>query len=1448
MKRKVRVYKPTAQQGMQQAPNPELVVGTVVNSLSSTMDENGNIIEEDLKKIRISLEQQYGKEFAEQVIQKALNQIEVDKPKKTSTEPAGPQAMIDPNYNPFAEQEAMNQQIMDEALTETPVDLVAKRGLQIYQDQGQTMGDFYDTYETRPEVGQPIVSYDPMRDNPSSTPLTTFVGNYGLSPQKDPLFSDDQINLMWARGMTSDAISDDYFIDPAPLTPEQEATLENINDPFNDQWAKTIPNKQVKGGSMTKKQYAKNIMNYMKQAGGMSDAEMVDNTDTLNGREQINSNFINTLNNQSQIGAVNEFAEDTYEDFARGGQQRRAMRQANRTMRRAGRAMRGMPMMPGFMPMPMTQFGPMNPFVNQFFPVNATASTNINPYGIRSIERYGRGLFRRPKTTVNFFNPYDFIDRGVVDAETVDTVTETPIDGNNASIDDKVQDQAKTNTEVKQVETHSQKKGKGADGKKAKKKAEELDQSNTVTNKDPRLAAMQEWKDLQAERYSKGLDLSTGESIYFQDLPLGPNQDKYSPYATAMGDLLSQESLAQKYPQLATVVTEYMSQDPRRVMPQGILARYPEYEIEDIEAMQKELFPNRYMQFGGFVSPELYEFVYGAEKKKAIDFELPEAQGKQNSQVTLSPQELELAKKYGINDPGFDPTGTRNQIKSNQRNEWIDQQMQRSNQNQGMGIDRTRGTYDINSSVMLDPQQEFNRNKIRRTNQGTLPYVYNQGQAYDPMGRYDKRTQAPNFVGSLMFGPAGAGLARKPIEYAGSWIKYKGSKGDYIGQPITSISEKEDLKGRGKKWEITRGADAPRRTRINKDQQMPQFMDMNAPMTDEQYIEMMQGDQPGRRRAADFFYKLGQKSGLNPEKNLFTKIGTKLEPDRDFSTVQTAPQSLQTRPAATIPTADADIIQKMDPTPGMEPLANAINIEAPDANQYIVSDPSRGEIDPSQAVESLNQTLDVNSSSIPTPEIDIADNIYTPDMDVSNLSGQTLSTINRNPMLPPITGVDPAQEFVQINEDYIPGYGPRDFGARPESIIDMTAIQQGQDYDRQSAYEDYIRRSMDAQDMTQRGLYGQDLLDQEFANRDDWFTVGIPQVKSNQARRARQRADIASESSSTKPVIRGEGVGDLGLKKTGTRIETGTGTDFSSAIPYDQYFQNYKDPTDYAVEAAMTDYSSIPDEEFWTDYAPTIQALASQERMESDPILKEALRRDIYNLHRERAIRSAALARTNRTNKDFRDEYLRALTPEQLKDFFAARQTGGALNQYQGSQASQVTSVQDGSAYPGALAIGDYESPMVAFMNQGDLEIPYDQPVQYETNEYMGGDGTPQEEITPILGPKYKEKYKRKDMYNIDFPAILDYVNVAGNAAASLFEKQGKNWENFSSDEMAQAQRSTDKLDYETLTGLFRPDEMGSDLTMQAKKGGAYEENQVTYLSEDQIKEIIDNGGEIEFV
>jgi hypothetical protein len=63
----------------------------------------------------------------------------------------------------------------------------------------------------------------------------------------------------------------------------------------------------------------------------------------------------------------------------------------------------------------------------------------------------------------------------------------------------------------------------------------------------------------------------------------------------------------------------------------------------------------------------------------------------------LTAQELELARIYGINDPGFSVEGTRNEIKDRQRQEWIDNQMKSGNTGYD---DMIRGIYPKRSQPM----------------------------------------------------------------------------------------------------------------------------------------------------------------------------------------------------------------------------------------------------------------------------------------------------------------------------------------------------------------------------------------------------------------------------------------------------------------------------------------------------------------------------------------------------------------------------------------------------------------------------------------------------------------------------------------------------------------------------------------------------------------------------
>jgi hypothetical protein len=123
-------------------------------------------------------------------------------------------------------------------------------------------------------------------------------------------------------------------------------------------------------------------------------------------------------------------------------------------------------------------------------------------------------------------------------------------------------------------------------------------------------------------------------------------------------------------------------------------------------------------------------------------------QGTGKSQVKgspLTPQELELARKYGINDPGFDIEGARNTIRSRQREEWIDGQMSGANnsganrgypqtgqQGNGAGIRASRPAPGYTWEEW-NALPEATRTKIRQSLQGQRTQT--QG-GYYPQGNY----------------------------------------------------------------------------------------------------------------------------------------------------------------------------------------------------------------------------------------------------------------------------------------------------------------------------------------------------------------------------------------------------------------------------------------------------------------------------------------------------------------------------------------------------------------------------------------------------------------------------------------------------------------------------------------------------------------------------------------
>ena len=113
-------------------------------------------------------------------------------------------------------------------------------------------------------------------------------------------------------------------------------------------------------------------------------------------------------------------------------------------------------------------------------------------------------------------------------------------------------------------------------------------------------------------------------------------------------------------------------------------------------------------------------------------------------------------------------------------------------------------------------------------------------------------------------------------------------------------------------------------------------------------------------------------------------------------------------------------------------------------------------------------------------------------------------------------------------------------------------------------------------------------------------------------------------------------------------------------------------------------------------------------------------------------------------------------------------------------------------------------------------------------------------------------KFKNKNMYNIDFERGVNQLNAGINAGLGALgeigdrNKGAQRFNNLNSG-IYGSTASRDRGTYETNSGLFRPDEKGFKGIV--KKGGSiYKTGGVTYMSADQVKKFLAEGGELEFV
>jgi len=113
-------------------------------------------------------------------------------------------------------------------------------------------------------------------------------------------------------------------------------------------------------------------------------------------------------------------------------------------------------------------------------------------------------------------------------------------------------------------------------------------------------------------------------------------------------------------------------------------------------------------------------------------------------------------------------------------------------------------------------------------------------------------------------------------------------------------------------------------------------------------------------------------------------------------------------------------------------------------------------------------------------------------------------------------------------------------------------------------------------------------------------------------------------------------------------------------------------------------------------------------------------------------------------------------------------------------------------------------------------------------------------------------KYKNKNMYNVDFEQLVNQFNTAANWGLNQLGQLGDRkktrdlYNKFKSDAVYGTTAAIDKGTTDKNSGIMMPNQMISNLGRYG--GSMYEEGGETYMSEDQVRKFLEEGGELEFI
>jgi hypothetical protein len=118
--------------------------------------------------------------------------------------------------------------------------------------------------------------------------------------------------------------------------------------------------------------------------------------------------------------------------------------------------------------------------------------------------------------------------------------------------------------------------------------------------------------------------------------------------------------------------------------------------------------------------------------------------------------------------------------------------------------------------------------------------------------------------------------------------------------------------------------------------------------------------------------------------------------------------------------------------------------------------------------------------------------------------------------------------------------------------------------------------------------------------------------------------------------------------------------------------------------------------------------------------------------------------------------------------------------------------------------------------------------------------------------------FKTKNMWEIDPEGSLATLNAGVRGATGMLNRftnnkqNSKRFENLTADNLYASDPSRDRGDYDTNTGLYRPNDQGQTWgSRSAQYGGAmndYYEDEEVDMTEEELADFLANGGEVEYL